>query len=279
MGSAPTGVGVDALLSAIPELLPEAAGDPDARAAGPCLQDRAGTRRRSCRLRAALRRARVHARDRLSFGDGAEGRRHHLRRHAARRARAAAAARRARSRSWSASAASASATRSGRQRAPTRSASSRHPPWSPWSRRSTRRWRPAPGRAERARGAGPADQRPPGRRARRDLRLALRRGPEGGHRRDAGTDYGVECRFRGPPRSASSGRSAPARRSRCSKPRRTRSWPRSACGSTGAGRPRILVPARRRARRRAVVHLQDAHRFGDLMAQYVRETLEEGLYG
>jgi ribosomal protection tetracycline resistance protein len=77
MGSAVTGVGVGALLSAIPELLPEAAGDPDAELRGRVFK----IERRTGGDRVAYARifdGTVHARDRLVFGDGEEARVTHL---------------------------------------------------------------------------------------------------------------------------------------------------------------------------------------------------------
>ena len=73
MGSAATGIGVDALMAAIPELLPEAAGDPDAEVRGRVFKIERGPS--GDRLAyARLFDGTVRARDRLSFGDGAEAR-------------------------------------------------------------------------------------------------------------------------------------------------------------------------------------------------------------
>ena len=73
MGSAATGVGVEIVLAAIPELLPEAAGDPDAALRGRVFKiersaggDRIGYAR--------LFEGSVSARDRIAYGDGSEGR-------------------------------------------------------------------------------------------------------------------------------------------------------------------------------------------------------------
>jgi ribosomal protection tetracycline resistance protein len=71
MGSAVTGVGVDALLAAIPELLPEAAGDPDAELRGRVFKIERGPGGDRVAY-ARLFDGSVHARDRLAFGDGAE---------------------------------------------------------------------------------------------------------------------------------------------------------------------------------------------------------------
>ena len=73
MGSAATGVGVEALLAAIPELLPEAAGDPDGELRGRVFKierSPAGDRVAYARLFEGS----VHSRDRVPYGDGSEGR-------------------------------------------------------------------------------------------------------------------------------------------------------------------------------------------------------------
>ena len=81
--------------------------------------------------------------------------------------------------------------------------------------------------------AGPADQPAPGRHPPGAVRLALRRGAEGGHPGHPGRRLRPRGRRSArPPPSASSGRSAPARRSSSSARSRTRSWPPSGCGST-----------------------------------------------
>ena len=108
-----------------------------------------------------------------------------------------------------------------------------------------RRWRPSscprpgrrPGRAARrahpARRAGPADQPAAGRRPAGDLGVALRRGAEGGHPGDAGRRVrrrgrlpGDDHDLRRAGRRRRRGRRAASARSR------TRSWPRSGCGSS-----------------------------------------------
>ena len=73
MGSAATGVGVGIVLGAIPELLPEAVGDPAAELRGRVFKiersvagDRVGYAR--------LFEGSLHSRDRIAFGDGGEGR-------------------------------------------------------------------------------------------------------------------------------------------------------------------------------------------------------------
>ena len=97
-----------------------------------------------------------------------------------------------------------------------------------------------------ARRAGPAHRRPPGRPSPRDLGVALRRGPEGGHPGDARArlrDRGRLPRDDDPvhrapgARSARPRRSSTPRRRRTSpggapRPARTRSWPRSGSGSS-----------------------------------------------
>ena len=90
----------------------------------------------------------------------------------------------------------------------------------------------AAGRAGPARRAGPAHQPAPGRRAAGDLRVALRRGPEGGH-----------PGRRSPTTSASRSRSARPRRSTSS-------------GQLGAGEARRGPACRRRTRTRATVGLR-----------------------
>ena len=113
-----------------------------------------------------------------------------------------------------------------------------------------------------ARRAGPADQRPAGRRPAGALRLALRRGAEGGHpgdaRRPTSASTSRSARRR---RSASSGRPAPARRSRSCTRSRTRSSPTLGLRvEPGADRLRHRVPARRRPAHDAALPLQDARR-------------------
>jgi len=73
MGSAATGVGVDAVLTAIPKLLPEASGDPAADLRGRVFKierSPAGDRVAYARLFNGS----VRARDRITYGDGEEGR-------------------------------------------------------------------------------------------------------------------------------------------------------------------------------------------------------------
>ena len=78
----------------------------------------------------------------------------------------------------------------------------------------------APRRSGPARRAGSADRRPAGRRPPGAVRLALRRSPEGGHPGDTGNRLRPRCRRSARRRrSASSGRSAPARPSRSSRRR------------------------------------------------------------
>ena len=103
-----------------------------------------------------------------------------------------------------------------------------------------RRRATAPRRARAARRAGPADRRPAGRLAAGALRLALRRGPEGGHPGDAGRRLrhrrSRSARRR---RSTSNVPPAPARRSRSCTRSRTRSSPRSGCASILRLRARV----------------------------------------
>jgi ribosomal protection tetracycline resistance protein len=73
MGSAATGVGVEAVLAAIPAFLPEAGGDPDAELRGRVFKierSAGGDRVAYARLFDGT----VRARDRVAFGDGLEGR-------------------------------------------------------------------------------------------------------------------------------------------------------------------------------------------------------------
>ena len=84
----------------------------------------------------------------------------------------------------------------------------------------------APGGAGPARRAGPAHRRPPGRAPPRDRRLAVRRGPEGGHPGDARARLRHRGRLpRDDRRSASSARRGSARPRRSSAPRRRRTSP------------------------------------------------------
>jgi ribosomal protection tetracycline resistance protein len=77
MGSAATGVGVDALLSSIPELLPEAAGDPDAQLRGRVFKIERGAGGDRVAY-ARLFDGTVRARDHVAFGEGAGARVTHL---------------------------------------------------------------------------------------------------------------------------------------------------------------------------------------------------------
>ena len=97
----------------------------------------------------------------------------------------------------------------------------------------------APRRARAARRTGSADRRPPGRQPGRALRLAVRRGAEGGDPGDAGRR--VRPRRHLPRDDADLHRtaaSAPGRRSSCSTPSRTPISPRSGSASI----PRRTVP-------------------------------------
>src|SRR5215207_1938376 len=73
MGSAISGQGVEALLAAVPELLPEAGGDPDAALAGRVFKverSPGGDRVAYARLFSGS----VHARDQIAYGEGKQGR-------------------------------------------------------------------------------------------------------------------------------------------------------------------------------------------------------------
>ena len=113
-------------------------------------------------------------------------------------------------------------------------------------------------RAHPARRAGPADQPAPGRRPPGDLRLALRRGAEGGHPGDAGRRLrhrrSTSAR---PPRSASSGSTGTGAAVEIDE-QGAQPVPghRRAAGRAGPGRHRRRVPAGGRARLDAVRVLQ-----------------------
>ena len=128
--------------------------------------------------------------------------------------------------------------------------------------------RPSPSSPSRIRSSTSARTTPP-----RDLGLALRRGPEGGHPGDARARLRHRRRLpRDDDRSASSGRRASARPRRSSGPRRkTNITGRSSPLSTnpfmatlappdraGAARLRDRVPHRRRGRARPALPVQDA---------------------
>ncbi|HEY8239242.1 MAG TPA: GTP-binding protein, partial [Candidatus Limnocylindrales bacterium] len=77
MGSAATGVGVEELLAAIPDLLPAATGDPEADVRGRVFKIERGPGGDHVAY-ARIFDGTVHARDRLAFGAGAEARVTHL---------------------------------------------------------------------------------------------------------------------------------------------------------------------------------------------------------
>ena len=151
-------------------------------------------------------------------------------------------------------------------------------------RRPARSRRPgaAPRRARPARRAGPADQRPAGRRAPGDLRLALRRGPEGGHPGDAGER--LRPRRHVPRDDDDLHRAADRHAARPSRSSTPTSNPFLATIGLriepAPSRLRHRVPARRRPAHGPAVHLQDARA---LRRAHGRSTsarrCEEGLFG
>ena len=134
-----------------------------------------------------------------------------------------------------------------------------------------------------ARRAGPADQRPAGRRTRTSSRSrSTARSRRRSSRRRSQTDYGLDVDV---PRDDADLRraaaSAPARRSRSSTRRRTRSSPRSACAS-------IPAPAssgiefrlrRRRRRRRRCTSTRRSTASRSTWRSTSATTLREGLHG
>ena len=219
-GSAITGAGVDALTAGITELLPAAEGDADGPVSGTVFKvERGPAGEKIAYVRmfsGTLRDARPAA---VSAGDGRRG-----------RSPRSACSTAARPSARASVAAGQIGEALGPRRRPDRrrdrrhraTASGRHhfaPPTLetvvvPAPRRRQGR---AARRARPARRAGPADQPAPGRRPAGALRLALRRGAEGGHPGDAGRTTSASrsssARRR---RSASNGRPAPARPSRSS---------------------------------------------------------------
>ena len=202
VGSAATGVGVDTLLSSIPAV-PAGGGrrSDGAELRGRRVQDRARDRRRPRRLRslfdgAVRARDQCHVRRRRRKREVTAPCRHHA---AAASTQLPAAWTRARSRSWSASVASVSATRSVPQREARRSG--QFPPPALESVVAPVKAGDGAGCVPRstARRAGPADQRPPGRRARRDLGLAVsaRSRRRSSARRSRG-EFGIEVGSRRP---------------------------------------------------------------------------------
>ncbi len=136
-----------------------------------------------------------------------------------------------------------------------------------------RQGRPAH-RPDPARRAGPADQPAPGRHPPGAVRVALRRGAEGGHPGDAGRRLRPRGRV---PRDHHhlhrAAASAAARRSSSSARSRTRSWPPSGCGSTRR-RPAAAWPSGWRSS-------SGRCRFAFFKAveETVHETLGQGLHG
>ena len=142
------------------------------------------------------------------------------------------------------------------------------------------RTRAAPRRARAARRAGPADQRPAGRHPPGDLRLALRRGPEGGDPGDAGKR--VRPRGHLPRDDADLHRAADRSRRGCrGPPRGIESVPRHdrAAHRAGARRLRHRVPADVDPRTVPLFIYKTRESFTEHMDEYVRETLREGLFG
>ena len=145
----------------------------------------------------------------------------------------------------------------------------------------------APRRARPAGGAGPADRRPPGRRPPGDLRLALRRGAEGGHPGDARPR--LRHRGRGSARRRRSTSSASRHRDRSHAQTnvtaelaraRTRSPPRSGCASSPRRSARGSSSGSTSMFACVPIYIyKGVDGFVDHMAQYVRETLQEGLCG
>src|SRR5438105_1389412 len=184
-GSALTGAGVDSLTSGIAELLPAAAGDVDGPVSGSVFKIErgpAGEKIAFVRLFSGT----VRTRDRWRFGQGSERKGDGDQRLPRGLGRWARVGIRRRDREALGSGRDPDRRRgrhaAGERRAPFRAADTGD------RRRARRRRRqgPAPCRARAARGAGPAHRRPTGRRTPGDLRLALRRGAEGGRPSDAG---------------------------------------------------------------------------------------------
>ena len=185
-GSAITGAGVEALIEGIAELLPAAEGDVDGPVSGAVFKvERAPAGEKIAYVRMFAGTVRV--RDRSAVRPGRGGKVTAIERLRPRLGRPASVGRRGADRQ-----APGPRRRPDRRRDRRVASGPRAPPLRPADagdgRRSPRLRRQ--GRAARracpARRAGPADQRAPGRRPSGALRLALRRGAEGGHRGDAG---------------------------------------------------------------------------------------------
>ena len=281
-GSAITGAGVEALIEGITELLPAAEGDADGPVSGAVFKVErgpAGEKIAYVRMFSGT----VRMRDRLRFGRDEEGkvtaisvfdRGSAVQRVGRRRAdREALGSRRRPDRRHDRRIAD--DPREPLLRAADAGDGRRSPP--------TRRQGRAARRAGPTRRAGPADQPAPGRCPAGDIRLALRRGAEGGHPGDAGERLRHRRRV---PRDDDDLRRA-ARRHR----RGGRVDPRGTSPTT----PFLATVGLRvepapidsgvefgldvEVRLGADLHLQDRRGVSEAMERYVRETLREGLYG